>query len=137
MPQFKKPQTTRLYLPSTDGDTDEDKAWVEVRTKVLLGDIVAAREETDGTLFKTGLAMLSRLIVNWNYTDEDNKPIPITVEALNHLEKVDYDFLDKWLSEHLPSQEEGLATEEKKGSTPTSIPVSTDEGPPSNPQPTS
>ncbi len=128
MAHFTKPPTTKIFLPSTSDLPEDQQAWVKIRTKVLLGDIVAARQSGDGDIFLTGLAMLTRLIVEWNFEDKETKQtLPITTEQLNYLEKEDYEFLDKWLNDHLPDQQGGLATPEKKVSSGTSITVSTDE----------
>lgn len=54
--------------------------------------------------------LLSRLIIEWNLTDERDKVLPITVEAIDELEPEDGDFLVKEAQERLkgrPVTEEG------------------------------
>lgn len=132
MPKFKDAPTTRVYLPSTYHEQNEDdRAWVEMRTKVYLGDTLAVTNIQDS--LESNLASLTRLITAWNYTDEDGRPFPVTTENMQKLEKSDYEFLDRWIGENLQSHPEGLSAEEKKTSSATSIPVSTDEAPPSTP----
>lgn len=132
MPHFTKPTTTRLELPSTPAD---DKGWVDIRTKLLVGDLVKLAEADSET--NSGLLLLTLVIVDWNYTDpETNEKMPITVENINHLEQEDFEYLTNWFKDNTASQQEGLASDEKKTSSDTLTPPSTAENPTSNLLPT-
>jgi glutaredoxin 2 len=116
VPYIRKERTTRLSLPS---DADY---WVEMKDRASYGDKLAAQnsmlqvsqvdlalvekahmveadiESGRGVLteievdafFKT---LLRRLITDWNLDAEDGRIVPITLDAIEHLDSEDGEFL--------------------------------------------
>lgn len=134
MAHFSKDETVKLFLPSTKNKPDAEKAWVMMRAKMLYGDSIAG--SAGSTLDEAGKLILFRMVKDWNFTDENDVPIPITLETIEWLDKIDADFLGDWIIEQTENQKEGLSDEEKKTSLDTSTPSSMVENPPSAPQAT-
>lgn len=110
MPQLSQATTTRLYLPSTEND--EDKAYVDVKSKLVLGDIAEINDaESD---IDKAIALLTTLVKDWNFTDEAGAVLPITRDNINKLDVADFTFLSTWANEHLDMGNKGVSNEEKK-----------------------
>jgi hypothetical protein len=118
MPQLKSSGTDRLILPSDPeawvemkskaswGDktaaqnammkiSQVDLAQVDpAKAHLIEADMESGRgvltEIETGAFFGT---LLERLIVAWNFTDENDHPLPVSIENLEMLEAEDGDFL--------------------------------------------
>lgn len=128
MPKLGSTDTTRLELPSTKDS--EDKAWIEVRTTLLLGD-VAEMTKHDGITDQT-IALISKVVSAWNYT-EDGTPgtavLPITTENINKLNIQDFKFIAAWVTDNLETTQAGVSDDEKKTLSDTSTVTSTQDPP--------
>jgi hypothetical protein len=117
---------TKLSLPSTKDEPNEgDRAWVEIRSRLSLGDIADIAELSTGPTSQNLLG-LSKLITNWNYTEDGTPNTPkmeITLDNVRKMDPVDFDFLTDWLDQQVGKALEGLGVEEKKASTATSTGV--------------
>lgn len=122
MPKLGITETKRLYLPSTqDATVEADKAYVDIKQKLLLGDLTVVNEaESD---IERAIILMSRLITSWNFTDENGEAIAPTVESVKKLETEDFIFLSTWIEENLADSMTGLSNDEKKRQSSTSIPV--------------
>ena len=76
MPVLGKSTTKRLTL---EGIED---AWIEVRTTITVGD---AESLTEGSGGSERIALIARLITDWNFTDDAGKPEPITIDSVRLL----------------------------------------------------
>jgi tetrahydromethanopterin S-methyltransferase subunit A len=116
MPHFTEPDVVRLYLPSTEGNEEKDRIWVDVRNKVRLGDMINGAGL--GTL-PVAVGAIAAIIVDWNlYLDDaDTIKMPITAEYVNKIELKDYYFLTNWLDEQTEKQKDGASKEENLVST--------------------
>lgn len=74
-----------LTLPS------DPTAKVQIRDGLLVGDVKEVEKITNQT--DQSLAMLEKMIVSWNFTDEENNPIPTTRENLAKLEMKDLEYI--------------------------------------------
>lgn len=121
MPTLGKVETTTLQLPSTkDAPNEADKAWVSVKTTLLLGDIADVSNLESKT--DQAIGSLAKLIVDWNFTDEAGEKLPVNEENVRKLEMVDFNFLGEWMAGKLTTAQEGLEDEEKKDSSASSTP---------------
>ena len=131
MPKLGQFTTSQIELPSTSDS--EDKAFVEVKTKLNLGDsadLYKVENEMDRTIL--GLTLI---IVNWNYTEDgtpDTPKLPINESTVRQLDPSDFVFLANKLTEMREEQEAGLSKSEQKvlpsgsgqAETPTPLPTS-------------
>lgn len=109
-------ETQQVFLPSTKDQPQPEQAWVKLQSgRVLGGDTV----NVDDLESKMGvaLAILAGRIKEWNFTDADGTPTPITLENVKRLELEDMNFLFEKLD---LQQTVSLSTEEKKSSLPSS-----------------
>lgn len=110
MPQLPKSSTEqkKIVLPSS---ADGDEAYVVIETGRLLGgDIVSITDPSDRSGVIVGL--LASRIKEWNFTEDDGTPTPITLENVRHLELQDFTFL---MAELLPEEAvDDITTDPKK-----------------------
>lgn len=119
MPHFTEPEITRLYLPSTEDAEENDKIWVDVRSKLRLGDVIDAVTKENPSL---ALATLAGIIVDWNlYEVDENKTetekMVINSDNIRRLNMKDYYFLVNWLDEQTQAQQQGASNAENLVST--------------------
>lgn len=105
----------KLILPSTQGLPAEEQAWVVLDTGSLISADILDASASDSHI-KVMALMLSRRIKEWNYTEIDGQPTPITFDSVCRLEVGDLNFLNSQIE--VKSGE--LTTEQKKTSSPTS-----------------
>jgi hypothetical protein len=91
MPQLANYQTLKVILPSTEGLPDEEQAWAEIKTDLLVGDLerLESLDESMGTMVK----LLSLMIVDWNFTDQDGEKEPINQDSVRKLRPDDFNAL--------------------------------------------
>ena len=118
---YFKSETVRLYLPSNPAD-DPERFWVDIKAKLKAGDIRYRNSQTmkahmnatsDGTdpqmqteieLGAMQAATLERAIVAWNLTDEADKPVGITPEAIAELDQEDAEFIAAEINQRNPQR---------------------------------
>ncbi len=66
-------------------------AVIELRDGLLMGDVQAIEKIKDRV--EQSLTILQKMITSWNFTGEDDKPTPITVENLKMLTNADLEAL--------------------------------------------
>ena len=120
MPKLIVNTTKRLYLPSTEGLAEEEKAWVEVKDRLTGGDWVAAMVGADAAR-RTDIG-LSMFIVNWNFTGLEGAVEPITPESVHRLELKDYNFLSQELMAASEAIVSSIKGDQKKTLSSTSTP---------------
>ena len=91
MPTFAQPKIEELELPSS---TPDDKAIVKVDTTVYGGMAEDMFDET-GSLSGPVSSVLAAAIKEWNFTDIDGTPVPITRENIRRLGPADFNFLSE------------------------------------------
>jgi hypothetical protein len=98
MPTLGNTDVKRLYLPSTPEGV-EDRAWVDVKAALVVGDIIDAESlESDG---QKGMFMISRLILDWNFTTPTGEKAPVDIEWVKKLSVTDFAFLSEYLAENV------------------------------------
>lgn len=90
-------KTTKVALPSYEG------SQVELRTSISVDDL-SKTEGLDGLDHSAGL--LERLIVSWNFEDEQNAPLEITAANVKLLPVADLNFLMETMMPHLQKKTE-------------------------------
>lgn len=102
MPVLKQhvKEVKKVYLPSTKAaENEEDRAWVELNVGATSAvDLIhiGGNINTEGEFAAT---VLVNRIVNWNFTDKELIPLPVTLENVAQLETEDYVYLQKILNE--------------------------------------
>lgn len=84
----------RVILPSTKDLPAADQAWVDIKTgRILGGDMAAVEALSDSEGVSISVAMVANRIREWNYTEKDGTPVPITVKSVARLNFGDLGFL--------------------------------------------
>lgn len=126
MPQFTNyPDIQQLWLPSTENEPDENKAWVTMdvspqKASDMLG------FSTSMTEAEMGFSMISARLKDWNYEDAQGEKVPINMNTIGLLSTKDFQFLQN----SIKSESVALGAEEKKDLPPTSpvsVPVTVQE----------
>lgn len=113
MPVLKDFRNTKtLTLPSYPDSK------VEVYDSLLVGQMASLYPDKDKTEIEFGIGSLHLFIKAWNFTDDEQKVLPITTENLGFLKELDLIFL---LNEITAFAKEG---KKKDTSTPESSTVS-------------
>ncbi len=109
MPYLSAPETDQLHLPSNG------EYWVKMKRKATFGDEEAAKgsmikissTQSNGSaptakdvISQTEIAaysvmLISRLVVEWNLTDQNEKVLAITPDNVGLLDSQDGTFLDE------------------------------------------
>ncbi len=105
MGYLRAQEVDQLFLPSSPGN----EFWVKMKKKVAYGDSRAAQSAlmkfsqgqngnagsvvTDMEVGRYIGTLTVQLIVEWNLTDEQDRPLPISVESLDLLPDEDGEFL--------------------------------------------
>lgn len=124
----------RLYLPTTEHLPEDERAWVDVKDRMQLGDMADASH--GDTITEQGIISLSHYITAWNYTEADGSATPITTDTVRKLDYKDFLFLTDHYNTDINKAQEGLSDEEKKASTSISVPVKTEDSPTAQESPT-
>lgn len=111
MPKLDNVATERLNLPSS---TSDDPAWVDVKTTLLLNDLVAVTDANSDT--ERAITLLSSLITAWNFTDKDGVAVEPTSENIGKLRVEDFTYLSDYVGKHMSDVTRGLDNAEKKAS---------------------
>jgi hypothetical protein len=146
MPRLRAPGTERLALPS------DPEAWVEMKMRATFGDVSHAQKATleittedarqingarrgraivQGPLaitpdFDGGAylpALLERMIVAWNYTDDLDQPLPITRANLALLDAEDAEFLQAEAQRRAGGRPQDQQDPSRKPSSDSSLPI--------------
>lgn len=114
MPVYKKSEPKKVYLPSTKDEADEaNRAWVMVKEKLTLGDVLDVSKLNDPE--EQALIGALLFIVDWNYTDEDGEKLELNRETLREvIDPSDFKYIGELLTESVTASQIGLDTEEKK-----------------------
>lgn len=125
MPVYKKSEPTLVYLPSTLQEANvADRAWIKVKTKLTLGDILDVNKVSDPQ--EQTIVGVLLYIVDWNYTDEAGTVLELTADSVKEIiEPADFLFIGELLKETIENSQLGLAPEEKKTSSDASAKVIT------------
>lgn len=121
MPKLVSNATRKMFLPSTEGLAEEDKAWVEVKTRLDGGDMLRASTNGVDNIERT-IAALATYIVSWNYTDDNDEIEPITFESVRRLEIEDFQALVLDMNAAQKSVKTSVEGEQKKTSSSTLTP---------------
>lgn len=121
--------TIQLSMPSS---TDTDPAVIEVKAAVYPLDVLDLREN-DLDAYTLFITLATRIIVSWNYTDQNNQPAPVTKEWIDRLTDPDKKVLSEYVTKLFDKSFEGVSSEEKKtlSSPLTETPTPTPASPPS------
>lgn len=100
--RFRKPGIERLLL--SDGD------WVEVKRRLSVGEERAAFQAIVGQINQdgwrkpnvelVGIAEMFAYLVDWSFTGDDDKPVKLTIDAIQNLDPDDYKELEDALDAH-------------------------------------
>lgn len=74
-----------ISLPSYEG------SQVVIKSSPNVDDIIKA-EQTDGDVARS-VVLATRMITSWNFTDNDEKPVPITEETIKQLPAADLEMI--------------------------------------------
>jgi len=121
MPKLVSTATRKIFLPSTEGASEEEKAWVEVKTRLTGGDMLVASSNGTDNIERTEAA-LAAYIVNWNFTNEAGETEPITRESVHRLEIDDFSLLVVEMNSAQKSVKTSIEGEQKKTSSSISTP---------------
>lgn len=67
------------------------ESQVEIKTNISMGELVESDKIENG-LEKT-IAIAAKMIVKWNFKDENENDIPVSLEIINQLPAIDITFL--------------------------------------------
>ena len=99
----------RLVLPSTKHLPEEEQAWIEMDVSPRkAGDYLFANSPIAGEI--TFAIILSR-IKDWNYTELNGDPVPVTIDAIKLLDAEDFRFLQDQI---IADEDRRMSAEEKK-----------------------
>lgn len=84
-------KSEKVELPSYPGSS------VEIETITAGKMLEVEKEASGGDLSDTqrGVFVLFKAINSWNFTDENNQPLPLTMENFNKLPIKDFEFLSE------------------------------------------
>lgn len=118
MPQLPNQGETKRYtLPSSATLPPEQQAYVVLQGGRILGGDLSNVDDPESKL-GVAIAILAGRIKEWNFTEADGKPTPITLDNVKRLELEDLYFLFEQLD--LKNVAATMSAEEKKSSSPTS-----------------
>lgn len=104
MPILKDFRTTKtIELPSFPGSK------VEIYDSLLVGDMIV-EDKTSEKYIENLINVLPKLIKSWNFTDEEEKPLPIDRENLNFLHVADITFVSEQIAEFNEDIKKKLST---------------------------
>lgn len=86
-------KTEKISLPSYPGSE------VEFKTDIQMKALLDAQQEKDD--MAKGLKIATAMIVNWNFTDENDQTLPITQENIGLLPIKDVEFLMERITPHV------------------------------------
>jgi hypothetical protein len=94
MPSFDDANIERVFLPSTASETDESKKrWVDLDLNLNAGKVFEVSSVEGMSDTERTFAILAKMIVDWNNTDANGEPVPVTVDALKKLGIADFSML--------------------------------------------
>ena len=114
MPHLTSYETIKVVFPSTKDLPEDQRAWVEMRTEVLVEDLVSTNQVVSTGTFLDTVGTITRMIVEWNFTKEDGTPEDITEENVRRFKVSDFTALTESLTAKV------LSVEEKKSLSSTS-----------------
>lgn len=85
MPKLELRQTKEIVLPS------HSDSKVVIYDRILIGDLIDIEKIENDT--ERGIALLVKLIKEWNFTDEEDKLLPINRETIGLLPIEDINLL--------------------------------------------
>lgn len=101
--RFVQPAIERLHL--SDGD------WVEVKKRLSVGEERAAFQRIVGEINNDGwrrpniemmgIAEMAAYIVAWSFRDAQDKPVPVSIDAIKQLDSESFAELEKVLEGHI------------------------------------
>lgn len=94
MPQLTQRKTKKLVLPKSTKIYNEE-CWVECYETAVMGDFVGVSAITDQ--IESSLAVLAKIIKNWNFTAEDGSTLSINSVNVGLLPLEDIVFLSSEL----------------------------------------
>lgn len=99
----------RIVLPSYANRPEDQQIWVVMDVAPLVAqDILHVDKETGAMQF--GLEIVTRRTREWNVTDPEGNPVPVSREVIERFRNSDLEFL----AQQIDLGSEGLETEEKK-----------------------
>jgi hypothetical protein len=111
---FVVPSVKRVTLPS------DPNAWIELKCELSVSEqkkmegalVTTGQQSADGTTPAFGvdawayyLARLSAYVVAWNFTDPDDRPVPVSVGTLSALRTEIAEEMTRLIDEHIAAQE--------------------------------
>jgi len=106
-----EPYIKQLFLPSTKSLPQDKQAWVKIDLSAARVEDSLVYSDFDPNSYVRFARWLSKRIVEWNFTEEDLTPIPVSFEAILRMPKVDFEYLTQ---QKMHEPETGLSTTEKK-----------------------
>ena len=125
MPQLGTSKSVRVFLPSTANLPDEEQVWVEIRAVPSIGDVEDVDFATTNRI-KPGIEMISKMLADWNFSDEQDAKMPLTKASIRLLPIPDYKKLDETVGAILNA--DSLSQDDRKKSIPTSASEGTGTG---------
>lgn len=112
MPKLGQSNIVELRLPSS---TEDDPAIVKLDLNITGGQAedLYDSDKKSGATFE----LIAQTIKEWNFTDADDKPVPITADNVRKLNVGDFKFISEQLFGLLGLQAEisAIPQDEKKG----------------------
>lgn len=88
MPQLRKAEVKRVFLPTFEDESEENKAWVDVQTPVQMSDFDDV-DQADSQIMQSA-SVLAKKIKAWNLNDEAGNVLPISAMNIASLDAIDF-----------------------------------------------
>lgn len=109
MPHMPKPKIVEVRLP---GYPEDDPAIVRINTNFLAGDALDVAQHENQMV--AAVAALEKIIVGWNFSDDDGAEVPVSVESIRSMSATDFKYLDEAVRDLIAAQTTPVADVEKK-----------------------
>jgi hypothetical protein len=86
-------KTIKVALPSYEGSE------VELKTNLSVSDLIESEKIENS--FEKSVYLISQAIVGWNFQDEEEKEVPVSIDTIKQLPAADLGFLFKELTPFL------------------------------------
>lgn len=98
MPQLRKTEVKRFYLPSFEDLPQDEQAYIDLETPMKMSEF----DDVDTTLpqVEQTASIIMKKIKAWNLTDENDQPLEINIKNVTDLDPSDFAFLSVQLGLH-------------------------------------
>jgi hypothetical protein len=104
--------SVRLFLPSTKGLSEAEQAYVVVSSNITPEHLLGL--DADKPELVQNIQVLTNLIREWNFTDDNGSPVEITYDNVKKLDMADFTYLGSWLAERLSAVSANMPPAVKK-----------------------